>query len=69
MTASAEEPGRPERPTGSEDPQAAEGGRKPRRRMNYGEGREALLNAAVRVVARGGLRKLTYRAVAQEAGT
>ncbi len=44
-------------------------GRKPRRRMNYGEGREALLNAAVRVVARGGLRKLTYRAVAQEAGT
>jgi AcrR family transcriptional regulator len=49
----------------AEDPEA----RKPRRRMNYGEGREALLNAAVRVVARGGLRKLTYRAVAQEAGT
>ncbi|KOG37066.1 TetR/AcrR family transcriptional regulator [Streptomyces resistomycificus] len=44
-------------------------GRQPRRRMGYGEGREALLNAAVRVVARGGLRKLTYRAVAQEAGT
>lgn len=44
-------------------------GREPRRRMHYGEGREALLNAAVRVVARGGLRKLTYRAVAQEAGT
>lgn len=45
-------------------------GRKPRkRRMNYGEGREALLNAAVRVVARGGLRRLTYRAVAEEAGT
>ncbi|KUL21991.1 TetR/AcrR family transcriptional regulator [Streptomyces regalis] len=56
MTASAEGPESPE-------------GRKPRRRMNYGEGREALLNAAVRVVARGGLRKLTYRAVAQEAGT
>lgn len=37
--------------------------------MNYGEGREALLNAAVRVVARGGLRRLTYRAVAEEAGT
>ncbi|MET9972653.1 TetR family transcriptional regulator, partial [Streptomyces sp. NPDC006356] len=53
MTASAEEPE----------------GHKPRRRMNYGEGREALLNAAVRVVARGGLRRLTYRAVAQEAGT
>ncbi|KUO16139.1 TetR/AcrR family transcriptional regulator [Streptomyces dysideae] len=50
---------------------SAEGaeGREPRKRMNYGEGREALLNAAVRVVARGGLRKLTYRAVAQEAGT
>ncbi|WSQ13266.1 TetR family transcriptional regulator [Streptomyces sp. NBC_01231] len=44
-------------------------GREPRRRMGYGEGREALLNAAVRVVARSGLRKLTYRAVAQEAGT
>ncbi|RPE37362.1 TetR family transcriptional regulator [Streptomyces sp. Ag109_O5-1] len=36
--------------------------------MDYGTGREALLNAAVRVVAQGGLRKLTYRAVAQEAG-
>ncbi|MFF5184224.1 TetR/AcrR family transcriptional regulator [Streptomyces sp. NPDC000345] len=42
--------------------------RQPRRRLHYGEGREALLNAAVRVVARGGLRKLTYRAVAEEAG-
>ncbi|SDP34271.1 transcriptional regulator, TetR family [Streptomyces sp. cf386] len=59
MTAPAEGP---EEGQGPED-------RKPRRRMNYGEGREALLNAAVRVVARGGLRKLTYRAVAQEAGT
>jgi AcrR family transcriptional regulator len=39
-----------------------------RKRLQYGEGREALLNAAVRVVARGGLRRLTYRAVAQEAG-
>ncbi|WP_460062429.1 TetR/AcrR family transcriptional regulator [Streptomyces sp. YKOK-I1] len=39
-----------------------------RKRLGYGEGREALLNAAVRVVARGGLRKLTYRAVAEEAG-
>ncbi|MEW2353386.1 TetR family transcriptional regulator [Spirillospora sp. NPDC029432] len=48
----------------AEIPQA----RPPRKRMNYGEGREALLNAAVRVVARGGLRKLTYRAVAAEAG-
>jgi DNA-binding transcriptional regulator YbjK len=37
-------------------------------RPGYGEGREALLAAAVRVVARGGLRKLTYRAVAAEAG-
>ncbi|UUU26593.1 TetR/AcrR family transcriptional regulator [Streptomyces sp. DSM 40750] len=42
--------------------------RKPRKRLHYGEGREALLNAAVHVVARGGLRKLTYRAVAEEAG-
>ncbi|MDT7843260.1 TetR/AcrR family transcriptional regulator [Streptomyces justiciae] len=37
-------------------------------RPGYGEGREALLAAAVRVVARGGLRKLTYRSVAAEAG-
>ncbi|MEH0548432.1 TetR family transcriptional regulator [Streptomyces sp. B21-105] len=43
-------------------------GRRPRKRLHYGEGREALLNAAVRVVARGGLRRLTYRAVAEEAG-
>jgi AcrR family transcriptional regulator len=41
---------------------------KPRKRADYGTGREALLNAAVRVVAQGGLRKLTYRAVAEEAG-
>ncbi|MFJ9690815.1 TetR/AcrR family transcriptional regulator [Kitasatospora sp. NPDC101183] len=39
-----------------------------RKAAGYGTGREALLRAAVRVVARGGLRKLTYRAVAQEAG-
>ncbi|MFF8970005.1 TetR/AcrR family transcriptional regulator [Streptomyces sp. NPDC014995] len=44
-------------------------GRRPRKRVrNYGAGREALLDAAVRVVARGGLRRLTYRAVAEEAG-
>ncbi|MFC6063829.1 TetR/AcrR family transcriptional regulator [Streptomyces ochraceiscleroticus] len=43
-------------------------GRRGHREVGYGEGREALLNAAVRVVARGGLRKLTYRAVAEEAG-
>ncbi|CAL9624422.1 HTH-type transcriptional regulator BetI [Streptomyces sp. enrichment culture] len=41
---------------------------RPRKRVDYGTGREALLDAAVRVVARGGLRKLTYRAVAEEAG-
>ncbi|AZP22308.1 TetR/AcrR family transcriptional regulator [Streptomyces aquilus] len=41
---------------------------KPRKRVDYGTGREALLKAAVRVVAQGGLRKLTYRAVAEEAG-
>ncbi|POX38733.1 TetR family transcriptional regulator [Streptomyces sp. Ru73] len=39
-----------------------------RRGVGYGEGRDALLNAAVRVVARNGLRGLTYRAVAEEAG-
>ncbi|MBC9724195.1 TetR/AcrR family transcriptional regulator [Streptomyces sp. TRM68367] len=39
-----------------------------RKRVHYGTGRTALLDAAVRVVARGGLRKLTYRAVAEEAG-
>ncbi|PZH19234.1 TetR family transcriptional regulator [Streptomyces sp. NTH33] len=44
-------------------------GRRPRKRVrNYGAGRDALLDAAVRVVARGGLRRLTYRAVAEEAG-
>lgn len=39
-----------------------------RDRPRYGEGREALLRAAIRVVSEAGLRKLTYRAVAQEAG-
>jgi AcrR family transcriptional regulator len=39
-----------------------------RTRPGYGEGREALLAATVRVVARSGLRNLTYRAVAEEAG-
>lgn len=39
------------------------------RRLAYGEGREALLRAAVRVVADAGLRHLTFRAVAAEAGT
>ena len=37
-------------------------------RPGYGEGRDALLTATVRVVARRGLRNLTYRAVAEEAG-
>jgi AcrR family transcriptional regulator len=37
-------------------------------RPGYGEGRTALLNAAIRVGARQGLRRLTYRAVADEAG-
>ncbi|MFW0794870.1 TetR family transcriptional regulator [Gordonia sp. CPCC 205515] len=37
-------------------------------RRRYGEGRDALLDAAVRVVANSGLRRLTYRAVAREAG-
>ena len=37
-------------------------------RPGYGEGRQALLDAAVRVVATRGLRGLTFRAVAAEAG-
>lgn len=37
-------------------------------RPRYGEGRQALLDATIRVVARSGLRGLTYRAVAREAG-
>lgn len=37
------------------------------RSRRYGEGRGALLDAAVRVVAGEGLRKLTYRSVAREA--
>lgn len=37
-------------------------------RLPRGTGRAALLDAAVRVVARSGLRGLTYRAVAAEAG-
>jgi AcrR family transcriptional regulator len=40
----------------------------PRPRLPRGTGRAALLDAAVRVVARSGLRGLTYRAVAAEAG-
>lgn len=36
--------------------------------LNYGEGKEALLRATVRVVARKGLRGLTFRAVASDAG-
>lgn len=40
----------------------------PKPRPEYGAGREALLDAAIRVVARRGLRYLTYRAVAAEAG-
>jgi AcrR family transcriptional regulator len=37
-------------------------------RPRYGEGRRALLTAAIRVIASRGLRGLTYRAVAAEAG-
>ena len=46
-------------------------GRKPRRRvlrLPHGEGRQALLEAVVRVVAREGFDGLTYRSVAAEAG-
>ncbi|MBB3664573.1 AcrR family transcriptional regulator [Prauserella sediminis] len=38
------------------------------RSRGYGEGRAALLSAAVHVVANEGLRNLTYRSVAREAG-
>jgi AcrR family transcriptional regulator len=37
-------------------------------RVPHGEGREALMRATVKVVARDGLRGFTYRAVAREAG-
>jgi AcrR family transcriptional regulator len=40
-----------------------------RKRPGYREGRDALLDATVRVVAKHGLRGLTYRRVAEEAGT
>jgi AcrR family transcriptional regulator len=46
------------------DPTASRAARPP-----YAEGRDALLDAAARVVARDGFRGLTYRSVAQEAGT
>jgi AcrR family transcriptional regulator len=49
-------------------PPAAENGDE-RRRPGYREGRDALLDATVRVVAKHGLRGLTYRRVAEEAGT
>ncbi|MFN0153916.1 MAG: TetR/AcrR family transcriptional regulator [Gaiella sp.] len=38
------------------------------RGRRYGEGRQALIEATIRVVARFGLRGLTHRAVAREAG-
>ena len=57
------------RVAGMTEPAEHTASRSTRKRVtNYGTGREALLDAAVRVVARGGLRRLTYRAVAQEAG-
>jgi TetR/AcrR family transcriptional regulator, regulator of biofilm formation and stress response len=37
-------------------------------RPGYGQGREALITATIRVVAANGLSRLTYRAVAAEAG-
>jgi TetR/AcrR family transcriptional regulator, regulator of biofilm formation and stress response len=37
-------------------------------RPGYGRGRDALVKATIRIVAAKGVRKLTYRAVAQEAG-
>ncbi len=40
----------------------------PRRPLNHGDGREALLEATVRVVAAKGMRGMTFRAVAEQAG-
>ncbi|MEU9059219.1 TetR/AcrR family transcriptional regulator [Streptomyces sp. NPDC048430] len=37
-------------------------------RLPYGEGRQALVEAAIRLVAREGLAKLTYRSLTAEAG-
>lgn len=37
-------------------------------RPGYGQGRDALLEAVIRVVSQSGLRNLTYRSVAREAG-
>jgi AcrR family transcriptional regulator len=42
-------------------------GTPPRGQVAYGEGRQALIFAAVRLVAREGLTKLTYRSLAKEA--
>ena len=39
-----------------------------RRPLNHGDGKEALLGATVRVVATKGMRGMTFRAVADEAG-
>lgn len=39
-----------------------------RTRVAYGEGRDALVDAAIRLVARDGLGKLTYRSLTAEAG-
>ncbi|MFD6061244.1 TetR/AcrR family transcriptional regulator [Rhodococcus wratislaviensis] len=39
-----------------------------RPRLPYGEGRQALVEAAIRLVARDGLSKLTYRSLTAEAG-
>ena len=40
----------------------------PARRVSRGEGRQALIEATVRVVARDGLDRLTFRSAAKEAG-
>ncbi|MHB1834249.1 MAG: TetR/AcrR family transcriptional regulator, partial [Solirubrobacteraceae bacterium] len=40
-----------------------------RKRPQYAEGRDALLQAAAHVIARDGFGGLTYRSVAEEAGT
>ena len=62
MSSSSEETSSQER--GNDGPQRT----RRRRKVAYGEGRDVLLSAIARVVARDGLDGVTYRAVAAEAG-
>ena len=46
----------------------AEAKRSPKRTLEHGGGREALLSASAEIISEGGLRELTYRNVAARAG-